>query len=75
MIPLSSGSGRLPLTDEMVRSIRERVLAEVVRAFVAASMSGLCSEGALEAAIGQARELPIETLLGPAPGTTSDNPG
>jgi hypothetical protein len=60
----------------LAERVRGAVLEEVRRGFADASLSGLCAEGAIEAAIGYARSLPIERLLDAAGATPppSTNP-
>jgi len=57
----STNDNRDQLT--IARTVREACVAAAKQAYEQAAMSGLCDEGALEAAIGAIETLDLEALL------------
>lgn len=62
-----------PTNDALAvaHTVREACVAAAKQAYTQAAISGLCGEGALEAAIGAIETLDIETLLAGRPGLRS----
>jgi hypothetical protein len=50
-------------TRQVVERVREHLLLEVERSFREASLSGLCADGALEVALGHARNLSLDAII------------
>jgi len=55
-------------TLAIARTVREACVAAAKQAYEQAAISGLCDEGALEAAIGAIETLDLEALLASRPG-------
>ncbi len=53
---------------DMARAVQQACIAAARRAFADAAQSGLCGEGALEAAIGAMQTLDLAAVVRQAPG-------